>query len=130
MLPNRTFVVSYADTAWSHVGYVYQATNFLYTGATVPRTDSYQPNGKHNRHAETDDLDIRQTRSSKHRYIYLVGDRRTKKQMRKELLYTVQKYPKGNETHYDINNPVMTNPIQVYDRREVDHDSDTRESTD
>ena len=29
MLENGTFVVSYADTAWSHVGYVYQACNFL-----------------------------------------------------------------------------------------------------
>ena len=27
-------IVSYADTMMNHIGYVYQATNFIYTGAT------------------------------------------------------------------------------------------------
>lgn len=117
MLPNRTFVVSYADTAWSHVGYIYQATNFLYTGLSASRTDTYQPSGKHSRHQEQDDNSIRQTRSSKHRYVYLVGDRRTKRQMLKELRYPVyEHYPKGDETHYDINNPQIVVPIQIIDR--------------
>ena len=49
MLPNRTFVVSYADTGWTHIGYVYQACNFLYTGMSAKRTDTYQPSGKHSR---------------------------------------------------------------------------------
>ena len=31
-LPKPTIVVSYADNAQGHVGYVYQATNFIYTG--------------------------------------------------------------------------------------------------
>ena len=119
MLPNKTFVVSYADTAWSHVGYVYQATNFLYTGLSAARTDTYQPSGKHSRHQELEDLNIRQTRSRKHRYIYLVGDKRTKKQMRKELKYKVyENYPKGDEIHYDPENPVIVNPIIVYDKNE------------
>ena len=45
MLPNGTFVVSYADTAWTHVGYIYQACNFLYTGLSAKRKDTYQPGG-------------------------------------------------------------------------------------
>ena len=45
MLPKGTFVVSYADTAWSHVGYIYQAANFLYTGLSARRNDTYQPGG-------------------------------------------------------------------------------------
>lgn len=41
-LPRGTFIVSYADYGgWGHVGYVYQATNFLYTGMTKPRTDKF-----------------------------------------------------------------------------------------
>ena len=115
MLPNRTFVVSYADTAWSHVGYVYQATNFLYTGLSAKRVDTYQPNGLHPRaYDKSNHSSWHQTRSRKHRYVYLVGDKRTKKQMRKELKYKViDKYPKGDEQHYDVKNPKIVEPIQV-----------------
>lgn len=103
MLPNKTFVVSYADTAWTHVGYIYQATNFLYTGATKERTDIYSSG--HSRHYSKEET-RRQFRSSKHRYIYLVGDKRTKRDMKKELKYKViNQYPKGDEEHYDVDNP-------------------------
>lgn len=117
MLDNGTFVVSYADTAWSHVGYVYQACNFLYTGLSAKRVDFYMPDGKHPRSACRDgqnEVALHQTRSRKHRYVYLVGDRRTKKHMRKELKYKViEKYPKGDETHYDTDNPQRIIPIEV-----------------
>ena len=39
LLPKDMFIVSYADSAWGHKGYVYQATNWLYTGMTGERTD-------------------------------------------------------------------------------------------
>jgi hypothetical protein len=114
MLPNHTFVVSYADTGWSHIGYIYQATNFIYTGLTAKRTDTYQPDGKHPRAYDKDNhSEYRQTRSQKHRYIYLVGDKRTKKHMRKELIYPTFPYPKGDEIHYDTENPKAINPIEV-----------------
>lgn len=115
MLPNGTFVVSYADTAWSHVGYVYQATNFLYTGLSAKRNDTYQPNGLHPRaYDKNNHSDLKQTRSQKHRYVYLVGDKRTKKRMRSELKYPVyDKYPKGDETRYDVNNPVPILPTEI-----------------
>ena len=114
-LPNRTFVVSYADTAWSHVGYIYQATNFLYTGMSAKRTDVYIPNGMHQRHGfEVYKHEMyRQTRSAKHRYVYLVGDKRTKKQMLKELKYPViTPYPKGNEVRYNTEDPKPVKPIR------------------
>lgn len=115
MLPNGTFVVSYADTAWSHVGYVYQATNFLYTGLSAKRNDTYQPNGLHPRaYDKNNHSNLKQTRSQKHRYVYLVGDKRTKKRMRSELKYPVyDKYPKGDETRYDVNNPVPILPTEI-----------------
>lgn len=119
MLPNHTFVVSYADTAWSHIGYVYQATNFLYTGLSAKRLDTYQPEGLHPRHYDKNNHSpLYQTRSRKHRYVYLVGDKRTKKQMRKELKYPIiPQYPKGDETRYDINDPKILCPIEIVDRK-------------
>ena len=115
MLDNGTFVVSYADTSWGHQGYIYQATNFLYTGLSAKRTDVYQPNGLHPRAYDKDNhSNLRQTRSRKHRYIYLVGDKKTKKQMKKELLYKIyDKYPKGKETHYNTENPEPIEPIRI-----------------
>lgn len=104
MLPNNTFVVSYADTAWTHIGYVYQATNWIYTGMTKERTDIWSRSG-HSRHYDKGET-RRQARSSKHRYIYLVGDRRTRRDMKKELNYMIwDSYPKGDEVRYDTNNP-------------------------
>lgn len=119
MLPDRTFVVSYADTAWGHVGYVYQATNWLYTGMTVKRNDTYQPDGLHPRaYDKNNHSDLMQTRSQKYRYVYLVGDKRQKKEMLKELRYPViKKYPKGNSRHYDTDNPVPVKPTTVISKR-------------
>jgi hypothetical protein len=39
LLPKPSIIVSYADTAQGHIGYVYQATNFIYTGLSAKRTD-------------------------------------------------------------------------------------------
>ena len=118
-LPNHTFVVSYADTAWSHVGYVYQATNFLYTGLSAKRLDTYQPNGLHPRAYNKDDhSELYQTRSRKHRYVYLCGDKRTKKQMLKELRYPIiSEYPKGDEIRYDTSDPHPVRPIEIINRK-------------
>lgn len=117
MLDHYTFVVSYADTSWTHVGYIYQACNFLYTGLSAKRTDTYQPDGKHPRAYDKENhSDLRQTRSQKHRYIYLVGSKREKKKMRSEMLYPVLPYPKGDEQQYDVNNPEPKEKIQVMER--------------
>ena len=114
MLKNGTYVVSYADTAWSHVGYIYQATNFIYTGLSAKRTDTYQPSGLHPRaYDKNNHSEMRQTRSQKHRYIYLVGDKKTKKLMRSKLKYPILPYPKGDEIRYDTKNPKPIKPIEI-----------------
>lgn len=120
MLPSRTFVVSYADTAWSHVGYVYQATNWLYTGMSAKRVDTYQPGGLHPRaYDKNNHSDLYQTRSQKHRYVYLVGNKREKREMRKELIYKVyDHYPKGDETRYDPSNPKIIEAVRIVKRGE------------
>ena len=104
--------MSYADTAWGHVGYVYQATNWLYTGMSAKRTDTYQPDGLHPRaYNKNNHSNLKQTRSPKHRYVYLVGDKRKRKEMLKELNYPV--IPKGDSIHYDTHNPIPVKAIKI-----------------
>ena len=96
LLPKPKVLVSYADTAQNHVGYVYQATNWLYTGATKPRTDIAPENGKHSRH-HSGDKTKRVYRSSKHRYIFLHGNKKDKSGLIKSLRYGTEHYPKKNK---------------------------------
>ena len=100
LLPKPKIVVSYADTSKNHVGYIYQATNFLYTGKTIARTDMAGNDGKHSRH-HLGDRTKRVFRSSKHRYIYLVAHKKLKKILRECLNYKIEPYPKGNNLYYD-----------------------------
>lgn len=114
LLPKPTIVVSYADTAQGHVGYVYQSTNFLYTGLSANRVD-WAIKGQEHKHAKTisdgktlEDLKIEYgddfyyvERSRKHRYIYFVGTKNDKKQLLSKLNYEVMPYPKGDSQKYD-----------------------------
>jgi len=109
LLPKPTIVVSYADSGKGHVGYVYQATNFLFTGTTKERTDMSSGDGKHSRHAT--DPSIRQFRSAKHRYIYFHGNKTQKKAMGKLLKYGIKPYPKGDSQKYDSGTLVETQGI-------------------
>ena len=93
-------LVSYADTKMNHNGYIYQATNWIYTGATKERTDIGFEDGKHSRHYDKNiDYSIRKHRSSKHRYIYFLG--KLKKEFSKNLNYKIYPYPKGKNKRYD-----------------------------
>jgi hypothetical protein len=93
-------LVSYADTKMNHNGYIYQATNWIYTGATKERTDIGFEDNKHSRHYDKNiDYSIRKNRSSKHRYIYFLG--KLKKQFIKKLKYKQEPYPKGENKRYD-----------------------------
>lgn len=93
-------LVSYADSLWSHNGYIYQATNWIYTGATKERTDIGHEDGTHSRHYDKNiDYSIRKFRSSKHRYVYFIG--KLKKTFRHNLKYKIEPYPKGENKKYD-----------------------------
>ena len=100
ILPSPRIVVSYADTSKTHVGYIYQATNFLYTGMTVARTD-VDTGEAHSRHYQGLDMTKRKNRSQKHRYVYFVGSKTQKRQLRKKLNYDVLPYAKGDVRRYD-----------------------------
>jgi hypothetical protein len=114
LLPKPSIIVSYADSSQGHVGYVYQATNFLYTGLSAKFME-WAIKGlehKHNRHIG-EGLTVEQLkqkhgdnfyfkeRPRKHRYIYFHGDKKQKKLMRSLLKYDVMPYPKGDTKKYD-----------------------------
>ncbi len=106
LLPKPMVIVSYADTAHGHVGYVYQATNFMFTGTTKERTDMSAGEGKHSRHAT--DPSIRQFRSAKHRYVFIHGNKTQKKILLGALNYKQEPYPKGDIKKYDSGGKVVT----------------------
>ena len=94
-------IVSYADKQMNHNGYIYQATNFIYTGATKSRTDKYVEGGKHSRHYDnTKQNRLRKFRSSKHRYIYFTCSKKYKKKFTEALNYPVENYPKDENSNY------------------------------
>ena len=124
LLPRPTIIVSYADTAQGHVGYVYQSTNFLYTGLSANRVD-WTVKGLEHKHSKTlsDGMTLESIkekygedfyyteRSRKHRYIFFHGSKTDKKVMRKKLLYGVLPYPKGDSQTYDSGGNVETQGI-------------------
>jgi hypothetical protein len=93
LLPKPKIVVSYADTAQNHLGIVYQATNFYFTGTSKPRTDMAGKDGKHSRH-HLGDTTKRVFRSAKHRYVYINASKKEKQKLLDELNYPIMEYPK------------------------------------
>lgn len=111
-LLDKEIIVSYADTSQGHVGYVYQATNFIYTGMSAKFYD-YVVKGKEHLHRATyaysmtvvemkkefgEDNVYRVERPRKHRYIYFNADKKRKKELEKKLKYKVLPYPKSTGT--------------------------------
>ena len=124
LLPKPTIVVSYADTSQGHVGYVYQATNFLYTGLSANRVD-WTIKGMEHKHSKTisdgmtlesikekygDDFYYTE-RSRKHRYILFHGSKTDKKIMKKLLKYNIKPYPKGDSQKYDSGGNIQTQQV-------------------
>ena len=84
LLPPK-IVLSYADTAAGHLGYIYRALNFNYAGWTdmerkTPRFDYIAP-GKHSRDAFRNGYTDRVRRKPKVRYWITTGNRRERKQL-------------------------------------------------
>ena len=106
MIKKNMIAVSYADTSQNHVGYIYQATNWIYTGLSAKRTERFDPENP-NKHSktvtETMDyykLSVRD-RARKHRYIKFLGSKGFKKLMISSLKYKILAYPKGDNKRYD-----------------------------
>ena len=106
-LLDREIVISYADTAQEHVGIVYQASNWIYTGLSAKFKDP-KIKGLENQHHATyaNGLTNKQViekfgdrvywvdRPRKHRYVYFNASKTRKKILRGKLRYDVLPYPK------------------------------------
>ena len=110
-------IVSFADTERGHIGYIYQATNWLYCGISKKqryfrvKNNSLNTGGTQYRRRERmtkasiiasygEDHVEEYYSSLKHKYIYFNCTRRRKKELMRKLKYTIQPYPKldGSET--------------------------------
>jgi hypothetical protein len=118
-LPKPSVLVSYADTSQNHHGYIYQATNWIYTGLSAKFMDYMVKGMEHLHGASVFDMSRGQEnrvewlkqkfgdklymkeRPRKHRYFYFIADKRDKKKMMKELPYQLEPYPKGENKRYD-----------------------------
>jgi hypothetical protein len=113
MLDKPVAVISYSDLEKQHNGYIYQATNWIYTGSCAPQ-DVYEKDGIQ-MHGKTF-FDKFGTRSEamateqgfkkvktlpKHRYFYFLGTKKDIKKMKSLLPYQQQPYPKGDNLRYN-----------------------------
>jgi len=104
-------VVSFADTEQGHVGYIYQATNWLYCGVSKKqkyfrlKSKTDNSGGTEYRRRERmpkseiiseygEEYVEEYFSSKKYRYIYFNGSKARKKQLRGKLRYAVLPYPK------------------------------------
>ena len=109
----KLILVSYADEGANHHGYIYQATNWIYTGKTKSRTDKYTPNGKHSRHYTNEYDHLRKFRSPKYRYIY-IPNKKFRKEVLKVLKYEIiREYPKGDNQRYILGQKIKTQIIDT-----------------
>lgn len=115
MLEQPSAVVSYADTEWGHAGIIYQATNWIYTGATKSHDHAYLVDGVRTHPMTLRDRGITDPKRwakengiktlppcEKHRYFFLNGTNKQKREMLASLAYPVVKaYPKLDKRMYD-----------------------------
>jgi len=125
ILPKPKVIVSYADSSQNHHGYIYQATNWVYTGLSAEFKDYMIKGYEHLHSASIMDKVGRSDsnghlnkvellkkkygeeniymvdRPRKHRYFFFIGDKKEKKDMLNKLKYKICPYPKGNNKKYD-----------------------------
>ena len=105
-LVDKEIIVSYAEIQQGHLGVVYQATNWIYTGLSAKRTN-WTIDGI-DKHCQTiaDKYTAKQIRDKygdrfklvdrprKHRYVYFNANKRRKRELLNKLKYKIQPYPK------------------------------------
>lgn len=113
--PDMRVVVSYADPNQGHIGTIYQATNWIYTGQGSRLVESFElflngewihPRSVFSVYGTTDIKKVeeqlghsieKRVCQHKHRYIYLLGNKRQKKQTREILKLPTLPYPKKDD---------------------------------
>lgn len=109
LLPKPLLLISFADTKMGHVGYIYQATNWIYTGFSHIKSE-YLQGGRsvHDRNIKRDQSFKEIEGFAKHRYFLPLGSKTQKRQMKKWLgvEYEIQQYPKGDSQRYEMKDEV------------------------
>lgn len=112
-LPKPCCVVSYADCTFGHNGYIYQATNWIYTGLNQIHEKEWFLNGKevHQRTLSAMGLTSAELKlksglvsgeyTKKHRYFKFLGNKKEVAKMKEDLIYQIELYPKGDNKKYD-----------------------------
>lgn len=126
LLPKPLIIVSYADTEIGHNGYIYQSSNFMYSGLSHVQKD-WKIKGKEHLHSRTlmdefafeenrieklklkyGDLLYQVERKPKHRYIYFLGNKKEIKEFHNNKKFEIKQYPKGDNKRYDASyNPII-----------------------
>jgi hypothetical protein len=126
LLPKPLIIVSYSDKSLGHNGYIYQATNFIFTGESHTQLD-WKLKGKEHIHSRTlmDEFAFTQDRieklkekygdqlyqvkrEPKYRYVYVLANKKLKKEIMNNKLFESKPYPKGENTRYDASYKTIT----------------------
>jgi hypothetical protein len=105
----KPIIVSYAEIEQGHIGVVYQATNWIYTGLSAERTN-WTIDGD-DRHCQTlaDQMTAKEIREKygdrfsivprprKHRYVFIAAGHKKRKAIMAALRYQIEPYPKAEK---------------------------------
>lgn len=119
--PNLRAVVSFADLSEGHRGIIYQASNALYCG-TTRRARFWRDSEGRLRHPRQGGVNlspqiaeergwVSESRAEKHRYLFLVGD---KKWARTHLKLEVLPYPKDKSASLTLDSPASVPNFSLY----------------
>lgn len=123
MFPQYFLLVSYADSKEGHTGAVYRATNWIYTGMSEPMKTGFIIDG-HDYHNKSlvdmigscSESVVKQyypnaqpvSGGAKHRYVFILGDRRQKKKFRKLLRWPILPYPTEDSNEVKIDTSLLS----------------------
>lgn len=105
-LVDKEIIVSYAEPEMGHMGIVYQATNWIYTGLSAKRTNWHIEGVDLHNQSLTDQYSSAELkekfgdafklvdRPRKHRYVYFNCNKNRKKELLRKLRYKTEPYPK------------------------------------
>ena len=119
LLPKPIIIVSYADKSFGHNGYIYQASNFMFTGESHTQLD-WKLKGKEHIHTRTlmdefaftenrveklkekyGDLLYQVKREPKYRYVFVLANKTLKRKIMIEKQFEQKPYPKGDNKRYN-----------------------------
>lgn len=114
-LKDGLVIVSYADGAFGHIGYIYQATNFYYAGAVKAHDSEYMWNGKKYHPRVLNHMGINDPVAwakrvgaeklptiAKHRYVFVTGKPKERKKIIDALSWSLtMDYPKGDTKRHE-----------------------------